>query len=283
MRLPAEQTSPWLKKTPKSAPSTAASKSASAKKMFGDLPPSSSEIFFSVSAAPRMIVLPTSTLPVNAILSTSGCCDDRRAGGVARAGDDVDHAGRQAGVGEAGRQRERGQRRLFRRLQHRRAAGADRRRELPRRHQQRVVPRDDLAGDADRLAQREAHRIVGHRDDVAVNLRRQAAVVLEAGGDVGDVELGFDDRLAGVAGLELGELVAARAHDLRQLEQHAAAVLRRRVLPRTLVERGARGLDGAVDVSASGVRHARDDLGGRRIDDVERRVRCAAATNSPLM
>ena len=73
MRLPAEQTSPWLKKTPKSAPSTAGSKSASAKKMFGDLPPSSSEIFFNVAAALRMIVLPTSALPVNAILSTSGC------------------------------------------------------------------------------------------------------------------------------------------------------------------------------------------------------------------
>ena len=73
MRLPAEQTSPWLKNTPNSAPSTAISKSASAKKMLGDLPPSSSEIFFSVAAAARMIVLPTSALPVNAILSTSGC------------------------------------------------------------------------------------------------------------------------------------------------------------------------------------------------------------------
>ncbi len=41
--------------------------------MFGDFPPSSSEIFFSVSAAERMIVFPTSTLPVNAILSTPGC------------------------------------------------------------------------------------------------------------------------------------------------------------------------------------------------------------------
>src|SRR5712691_8893324 len=59
--------------TPKSAPSTAVLKSASAKKMFGDFPPSSSEIFLSVSAAPRMIVLPTSALPVNAILSTSAC------------------------------------------------------------------------------------------------------------------------------------------------------------------------------------------------------------------
>src|SRR5919204_70178 len=73
IRLPAEQTSPWLTNTPKSAPSTAASKSASAKKMLGDFPPSSREIFFSVAAAARMMLLPTSTLPVNAILSTSGC------------------------------------------------------------------------------------------------------------------------------------------------------------------------------------------------------------------
>ena len=101
MRLPAEQTSPWLMKTPKSAPSTAASKSASAKKMFGDLPPSSSEIFFSVSAASRMMILPTSALPVNAILSTSGCVDERGAGRRAGAGDDVDDARRQAGVVEA--------------------------------------------------------------------------------------------------------------------------------------------------------------------------------------
>jgi len=38
-------------KTPKSAPSTAASQSASAKKMLGDLPPSSRLTRFSVSAA----------------------------------------------------------------------------------------------------------------------------------------------------------------------------------------------------------------------------------------
>ena len=51
MRLPAEHTSPWLMNSPNSAPSTLASKSASANRMFGDFPPSSSEIFFSVSAA----------------------------------------------------------------------------------------------------------------------------------------------------------------------------------------------------------------------------------------
>src|SRR2546427_768908 len=74
MRLPAEQTSPWLINTPKSAPSIAASKSASAKKIFGDFPPSSSVTRFTVSAACLTMVLPTAALPVNAILLTSGCC-----------------------------------------------------------------------------------------------------------------------------------------------------------------------------------------------------------------
>ena len=41
--------------------------------MFGDLPPSSSVIVFSVSAAPRMIALPVVVSPVNAILSMPGC------------------------------------------------------------------------------------------------------------------------------------------------------------------------------------------------------------------
>ncbi len=47
--------------------------SASASTMFGDLPPSSSVIFFSVSAAPFMIDLPVLVSPVKAILSIPGC------------------------------------------------------------------------------------------------------------------------------------------------------------------------------------------------------------------
>ena len=47
--------------------------SASAKTMFGDLPPSSSDTRFSDPAASRMMPLPTSVDPVNAILSTPGC------------------------------------------------------------------------------------------------------------------------------------------------------------------------------------------------------------------
>ena len=41
--------------------------------MFGDLPPSSSVMRFSVSAEPRMISRPVEVSPVNAILSMPGC------------------------------------------------------------------------------------------------------------------------------------------------------------------------------------------------------------------
>src|SRR5271154_4676756 len=59
--------------TPNSAPSTEASQSASAKNIFGDLPPSSSVTRFSVSAALFTIILPTAALPVKATLSTPAC------------------------------------------------------------------------------------------------------------------------------------------------------------------------------------------------------------------
>ena len=66
--------------------------------------------------------------------------DEVGAGGRAVGGDDVDRAGREADLGGELGQPQRCQRRLRVRLQHDRAAGRERGRELPRRHQQRVVP-----------------------------------------------------------------------------------------------------------------------------------------------
>src|SRR5713226_9390637 len=60
-------------KTPNRAPSIAASKSASAKKILGDFPPSSSVTRFTVSDACFTMILPTAAEPVKAILLTSGC------------------------------------------------------------------------------------------------------------------------------------------------------------------------------------------------------------------
>ena len=86
-------------------------------------------------------------------LSTSGCAPAPRPR-LAVAGDDVDHARREARFLHQLAEPQRRQRRLLGRLEHDRAAGRQRRAELPRRHQQREVPRDDLADHADRLAQR---------------------------------------------------------------------------------------------------------------------------------
>ena len=100
MRVPAEHTSPWLRKMPNSAPSTAASKSASAKKMFGDLPPSSSEIFFRVSAAPRMMLADLDAAGEGNLVHV-GMLDNRRAGGFAAPVTMFTTPGGRPGVGKA--------------------------------------------------------------------------------------------------------------------------------------------------------------------------------------
>ena len=82
---------------------------------------------------------------------------------------------------------ERGQRRLLGRLEDGGAAGGEDGPDLPERHDEREVPRDDLAADADGLLPRvgEAGTVGG--DGEAVNLVGLPGVVaeeLEAGGHV---------------------------------------------------------------------------------------------------
>ena len=77
-----------------------------------------------------------------------------RAGGFAIARDDVHHSIGNAGLLNQFAQTQAGKRRLLRRLQHHGAARSQRRPQLPGRHQQREIPRNDLAHHAHRLAQR---------------------------------------------------------------------------------------------------------------------------------
>src|SRR5579863_10292257 len=58
---------------PAIAPTTAASKSASANTMFGDLPPNSSATCLNSLAAASLILMPPISEPVNATLATAGC------------------------------------------------------------------------------------------------------------------------------------------------------------------------------------------------------------------
>ena len=71
-------------------------------------------------------------------------------------------------------------RRLLGRLHHHAVAGGQRRRELPARHQDREVPRDDLADDAERLVE-----VIG--DGVVVDLAERAFLRADAGGEIAEM------------------------------------------------------------------------------------------------
>ena len=72
MRLRAQQSWPVLAKTLIGDSAAARSQLASAKTMFGDLPPNSSDTRLMSSAPNFMMVAPTSVEPVKPILRTSG-------------------------------------------------------------------------------------------------------------------------------------------------------------------------------------------------------------------
>src|ERR1051326_5098487 len=75
---------------------------------------------------------------------------DERRSGAAVAGDDVDHTCGQLGLAEHVAEQQRGERRRLRRLQHDGVSARESGRDLPREHEQREVPRDDLTRYADR-------------------------------------------------------------------------------------------------------------------------------------
>ena len=95
---------------------------------------------------------------------------------------------------------------------------------LPGQHEQREVPGNDLADDADRLAQRVGEVIAADRDRLAVDLVGPAGVVAQAVDHRGQVALRLGDRLAVVERLELGQLVDVLLDQVGQLVHEPAAV-----------------------------------------------------------
>ena len=175
--------------------------------MFAALPPSSS-----VSFLPRAGELALDRL---ADLGRAGERDlvdvgvlDERGAGAAVAGDDVDDARAAARPGGGRREEERRQRGRLGRLEDDGVARRERGRDLPGQHEQREVPRDDLAGDADgpRPAVRER----------VLELVRPAGVVEEVRRGEREVDVArLLDRLAAVERLEDGELARALLQDAR--------------------------------------------------------------------
>src|SRR6202041_1460385 len=94
-------------------------------------------------------------------------------------GDHVDHPGRETCLAGQPGQVDRGARRLVGRLEHRAVPGGDGRRHPPAEQLHRVVPGDDVAGDAERLTAGVHVQVRPQRDAQAVVRLDDATVEAE--------------------------------------------------------------------------------------------------------
>ena len=196
---------------------------------------------------------------------------DEHAAGLAVAGDDVEGALGQELRGELGEEQRRLGRRVGR-LEDDGVARGEGRGDLPHRHHHRVVPRRHLADDTDRLA--------AHEGGVALHVLPRGLALEHprgAGEEAQLVEHRRDllaprqrVRLAGVLTLEADEVVGPGLDGVGELQQRGLALAGGRVTPR--LERRGRGGIRPVDVGLAADGGRGHDLGGRRVDDVGRRV-----------
>jgi hypothetical protein len=203
----------------------------------------------------------------------------QRRAGVAEAGDDVEHARRQPRLHRQLTEQQRRERRLLGRLEDDRAPRRERWGHLPRGHQQREVPRNDLRGHPDRLPQGEPEvgvRVVRRdRQRAALDLGGPARHVVEHVGRQRHVgRLGHRERLPVVQRLEECELLEVLQDQVTELVNHPAAPPVGHLAPwRTVLERGAYCTHGPGGILRLAVRHRGKYLLGGRVDAVERGAR----------
>ena len=209
-----------------------------------------------------------------------GVAGERGAGTFAEARDHVDHARREADLGDDLGETKRRERRLLRGLQDDRAAGRERGAELVAAHEQREVPRDDRADHSDGLAPHVGVEVAeGGSSDLAFDLRGPARVVakeIRGERDVDDVRLG--DRLAVVERLELGELVVELADARTEAPEQVGALGRRQVAP------GREGIPSRATAASTSAGPADGDRGQYRPSAgfrTSNRSPLAASTSSP--
>ena len=123
--------------------------------------------------------------------------------------------------------------------------GAD----LPRSHCERVVPRDDLPTDAQRLPDRVRKFRRRGVDDLAVELVRIASIIAETGADFSHVFIQRHlIRLAVVPGFDCGEDLGVGVRKVGEFMEESSAVTGRQVTPRGRSKSGSGGGDCIVDI-----------------------------------
>ena len=122
------------------------------------------------------------------------------------------------------------------------------------------------------LAQRVGQHTGNGGDGVAVHRLDDPGVELHVPGRDIDIGAGLRDRLARVAALDVGELVAVAQQQIAESAQHPGAIARSEAGPGPVVEGPTRSRHGSVDVGCGGGTHLRQRGAGSWVDDRETRV-----------
>jgi hypothetical protein len=205
--------------------------------------------------------VPVAVDPVKEMWSIPAC--------AAQAGDDVQHAVRQAGFGAEFGDPQQRQARVLGRLDDAGIARGDRRAHRSTEDLHRVVPRHDVAGHAVRLADGQHGVTVLVGDGLAVQLVGGAGIELEVACEGGGVAAGLAHRLAGVQTFQQGQFFRMLGDDARPLVEDAAAGDRRRRAPRLFIGRTGRG-DRAVDIRRRAAGKRTEAKAAGRIDHLDR-------------
>ena len=163
----------------------------------------------------------------------------------------VEHARRDASFRRQLGDAQRGQRRLLGGLEHHAIAGRQSGREFPGRHEQGKIPRHNGADHAQRLACDERQRGSGRGRDLVIALVDGLAVPAHAFGHRAQIPIaGIGNRLAHVEGFEQRQLIGVFGDQLGEAHEHALARFGRLMAPASVLEGGAGGRDGKVDVGS---------------------------------
>ena len=192
--------------------------------------------------------------------------------GLRAAGNDVQHAGRNASFDRQLTEPQRGQRGLLGGLQNNRAAAGQRRTELPGGEQQREIPRNDQPHHPHRLAQRISERRLKRVDGLAVDLGCPSGVVAQNIDHHGHIHVArFEDRLAVVQRLQFGEFVDMVFDQVGQPPDQAAPFAGRHLAPGSapIFESFAGGPHGVVHVLRTGFNDLGQHFARGRIDGIK--------------
>ncbi len=195
---------------------------------------------------------------------------DRLAGDCPPASNDVQHTLRQASLCAEFGEPQQAQRRTFSRFQDHRIAGGKRRRDLPGADHQRKIPGHDGGDDTDRLAMDEAEDIARGRCDLAIDLVDRFGIVAECAGSAAGLRLQRHRNLGAiVAHAENGKLERVFLDEFGDAQQHLLALGGCGPRPGALLEGGAGGQHGGIDVVDAGIGDRRQSRPINRRDDVK--------------